>query len=57
LYYGVVAGFYIICCDGAGDETESESVVSCSDGIETVGDTGILETEIDVVPIGDFYHG
>jgi hypothetical protein len=54
LYYCVVAGFYIICCDSAGDESESESVVSRSDTIERIGDAGILETEIDMVPIGDF---
>jgi hypothetical protein len=54
LYYCVVAGFYGICCDGAGDESESESVVSRSDTIERIGDAGILETDIDVVPIGDF---
>lgn len=56
LGYIIVSRLNIIRIYRPTHEPPTESVVKVADTVKAVGDGGILQGEIDMVPIGDFDH-
>lgn len=57
LGYIVVSRLNIICVNRPSNNSPAKCVIDISNGVETVRDSGILEREVDVMPIGNLDDG